>query len=304
MNNTSHALLQFTNIFGNGVGQIPVGAQIINAKLVLDSINPGHGAKFHRLLVPWNGSTTWNAWNNDGIQPNNIEAVSGFNSQIGSSSLSPLVPIESELTIDVTSDVRAWASGIPNHGWAMLPWQDGTNGWSFSPSEVASLSDRPLLEIEWLPSSGANAPPAVTSNAVPNVYVENDAPLPLFPLAVLSDVDSTNFERGNIRVDIAFNVSSDDRLQVFHLGNGVGQIGVADDVVSFAGVPIGRVSEGVGTKPLSIGLNSNASRVAVEALLRRIAFRNVSEGPSTALRTVRMFVRDGDGGLSNQSIRR
>jgi Planctomycete extracellular len=300
-NNASHAMLQFTHVFGSGIGQIPLGSQIVSAKLVIDSTNPGHGAKLHRMLVPWDGSTTWNAWNSDGIQANDLEAASNHNASVGSSTLSPLVPVDSELTIDVATDVRAWASGSPNHGWAMLPWSNGTNEWGFSPSEVVSFGDRPLLEIEWIPPSGANVPPVVTSNAVLVNYTENDPPVLLFPSASLADVDSTNFEGGSVRVDIVSNSSSEDRLSVVHVGNGVGQIGVAAGVISFGGVPIGQMSEGVGAKSLSISLNAQASRDAVETVLRNIAFRSVSEAPTTAARSVRMFVRDGDGGLSNQS---
>jgi hypothetical protein len=45
--------------------------------------------------------------------------------------------------------------------------------------------------------------------------------------------------------------------------------------------------------------NSNATVAAVQAVIRNITFRNLSDSPSALARTVRMVVSDGDGGTSS-----
>jgi hypothetical protein len=61
------------------------------------------------------------------------------------------------------------------------------------------------------------------------------------------------------------------------------------------------VSGGTGTTPLAVTFTSNASRAAVQALLRAITFQVVGEAPSTATRTVRFVVNDGRGGTSTSA---
>jgi hypothetical protein len=298
LNNASQALVQFTNLFGAGANQIPSGAQIVEAKLVVDSTNPGSGANLHRLLTSWNTNATWNTWNS-GVQPNDIEAVSSASVLVGSPSFNPLVPVQSEFSIDVTSDVRVWASGAPNHGWAFLPRTNGTDAWAFSPSEVASIGDRPSLKITWLPPTGSNVPSNVTASNALATYTEDGSPILLFPTATVTDSDSANFDSGSVRVELTENASFHDRLSIRHEGNASGQIGISNGFISYGGIVVGQLSEGLGAKPLTISLNVDASRVAVQAILRNIQFHNVSDAPSTLTRSVRMYLYDGDDGLSN-----
>ena len=66
--------------------------------------------------------------------------------------------------------------------------------------------------------------------------------------------------------------------------------------VTYGGVVIGSFS---GTKSLAIILNSSATTAAVQALLRNITFLSLSATPSTATRTIKVTLTDGDGGTSN-----
>lgn len=69
-------LLGFTNVFGSGLGQIPLGATIVSAQLILNVNNPGNGGHFHRMLIPWNpDAETWNSMG-DGVQTDDVEACS------------------------------------------------------------------------------------------------------------------------------------------------------------------------------------------------------------------------------------
>jgi hypothetical protein len=45
--------------------------------------------------------------------------------------------------------VRAWQQGATNHGWGIIPWVGGTDGWIFFDSENATVTNRPMLTVEW-----------------------------------------------------------------------------------------------------------------------------------------------------------
>jgi hypothetical protein len=49
--NASQVLLRFDSIVGAAAGQVPSGARIVSARLVLDSTNPGAGGRFHLELA-------------------------------------------------------------------------------------------------------------------------------------------------------------------------------------------------------------------------------------------------------------
>ncbi|MGM9516181.1 putative Ig domain-containing protein, partial [Roseateles sp. DB2] len=118
--------------------------------------------------------------------------------------------------------------------------------------------------------------------------------------ATVVDGDSADFDGGTLRAAIVTNrVAGEDLLSIVHQGNGAGQIGVSGSQVSYGGVLIGTFTGGSGSNDLVVTFNSNATPAAVQALMRDIAYRNAnSVDPSTAARTVRVTVDDGDGGSS------
>src|SRR5918998_4412431 len=66
-------LLSFTNLFGSGPGQIPLGATITSATLTLQTTNASaQGGSLHRMLTNWTDvpSWTWDAFG-AGIQFDN-----------------------------------------------------------------------------------------------------------------------------------------------------------------------------------------------------------------------------------------
>jgi hypothetical protein len=130
-------------------------------------------------------------------------------------------------------------------------------------------------------------------------YTENDAPKPVTTTTTVSDIDSANFDTGKLTVDYSVGGTGDDRLTILTQG----QITVSGSTVSFAGTAIGTFTGGTGTTPLEVTLNTNATATATEALVRAVAYSNVSENPSTAARTVRFVLTDGDGGTSAAATR-
>jgi Ca2+-binding RTX toxin-like protein len=155
---------------------------------------------------------------------------------------------------------------------------------------VAALNDAPAI------SSGAiGAEPTL-------VYTESGGPAAIAPDLTLTDVDSRNFAGGSLTIQFNGNGDAGDRLSILSQGNGLGQVGVSGNVVSFGGIAIGTFSGGHdGASPLVISLNVNARPASVEALARNVAYSNVSLVPSAATRTVSFTVDDGDGAPSLDS---
>jgi len=80
------ALLAFTNLFGSGPGQIPIGATITSATLtirVTDATTTG--VSLYRMLTSWSELSSWNALGN-GVQLNGTEAASAADLTINSAS--------------------------------------------------------------------------------------------------------------------------------------------------------------------------------------------------------------------------
>jgi len=117
--------------------------------------------------------------------------------------------------------------------------------------------------------------------------------------ATVTDTDSANFDTGTLTVSITSNRNSgEDVLDIRNEGSGAGQISVAS-YVSYEGTQIARFTGGTGTSNLVITFNNAATPAAVQALVRAITYLNTDTiDPSTAARTVRFVLTDGDGGTS------
>ncbi len=69
--------------------------------------------------------------------------------------------------------------------------------------------------------------------------------------------------------------------------------------ITYGGVAIGTFTGGTAVaSPLVVTFNASATASIVQAVLRNITFANMSATPSTAPRTVRFTLTDGDGGMS------
>jgi len=148
LEDAEHVLFRFDGIFGPGAGQVPYGAKIQAAVLQLFSraaAGPGDGGTFHRMLIPWEDTYTWNDFD-EGVQADGVEAVAAASATAGNPSLTPNVASGSE-TFDMTADVQLWANGAPNYGWVILPWPYGGDGWGIATAEYSSLDARPKLVI-------------------------------------------------------------------------------------------------------------------------------------------------------------
>lgn len=153
--NPDHVLIRFDDIFGSNLGQIPSGARIDAAMLDLASINGnamGDGGTFHAMLQAWQATDTWNTMNG-GISPDGVEAAATPTAFAGNATRNPNVQA-GYLSFELTPDVQTWANGTqPNHGWAILPWPLGGDGWGFGMSEQGLEQNRPRLRVFYTPGA-------------------------------------------------------------------------------------------------------------------------------------------------------
>jgi VCBS repeat-containing protein len=145
-----------------------------------------------------------------------------------------------------------------------------------------------------------NVPPSLSLPGGALSWIEDTPPAVVNGSAVVNDLDSPDFDTGSLSVSFSANGSADDRLGIQNTGVAAGQIGVSGSNVTYGGVVIGSFVGGIdGSTPLVISFNANASIAAVQALTRSITYQNVSQNPSTLVRTLQFTVNDGDGGSAS-----
>ena len=144
------ALMAFTGLFGDGPGQIPIGATITSALLTLNTTNStATGASIYRMTTDWNAASTWSSLGN-GVQ---VGAETAASADLTLSRIS-----SGTGSFDVTASINAWLSGAitaadansANKGWVFIA--NGTDGWDFTSSEG---SVKPVLTISYTLPSGA-----------------------------------------------------------------------------------------------------------------------------------------------------
>jgi len=145
---------------------------------------------------------------------------------------------------------------------------------------------------------GFNAAPVIANFGGDGTYTENADPLLISNEATVSDVDSLNFANGKLRVNFSAGGRISDRFAIRTVGTGAGQINVQGNQVRSGTLVIGTFTGGTGTTPLVVTLTGRATPARVQTLLRNITYRNTSDNPPTAPRTVRVSVSDGDGEIS------
>jgi hypothetical protein len=171
----------------------------------------------------------------------------------------------------------------------------------FKVYDGTEYSNAPTKEIVVTPSNDAPELNNIEGGSL--AYAENDPATQVTATTTVLDADSADFDTGTLTVDYTTGGTVDDRLEIANQGTGPTQIGVSGATVSYEGTAIGTFTGGSGTTPLVVTLNSAADVEATQALVRAVTYRNVSDNPSTAARTVRFVLTDGDGGTSSPATR-
>lgn len=153
-----NAIMRFDNIFGTGPGQIPPGAKVTKAQLMLTTANGANSRSpgpfvVDRLIVPVTADTTYA----------DLDAGAGFEGVRGSSSGLPVAAFGSMANqqvevADVTAIVRYWANELvanpgenPNLGFSI--YTGGTaDGWEYCSEGNTTATLRPKLVVSYVTS--------------------------------------------------------------------------------------------------------------------------------------------------------
>jgi hypothetical protein len=146
---------------------------------------------------------------------------------------------------------------------------------------VTPVNDAPVLDLN------GRAP----GKSVTRSYTENDALKVIAPSAAVSDVDSTDFSGGSLRISFTMNGTTSDQLAI----KTDATVTVTRGSVYVDGAEIGTVTGGADGTDLVIQLTALAIPARVTTLLNHIGYANSSDDPSTSARTVSFTIDDGDG---------
>ena len=149
-----NGLLRFDNLFGNGPGQIPPGAEVTDARLFITTSTVGSAQTdgpwiIDRLVVPVDANTTYASLGGDP----DTATFNGFEGARGASSGIPVAGFGAQAVgqvgeADVTELVQAWASGETNHGFSIFSGGT-TDGWSYNTVGNPNPVLRPKLQVTY-----------------------------------------------------------------------------------------------------------------------------------------------------------
>ena len=136
----SRRLLKFDNLFGNGPGQVPVGARIFDAFVTVRVSATASGAdiRLFRMLQDWEQvNATWedpqgNAGGaiTNGVTPDGVEATAKSDAVVTDPGRGDRVQIP--LNVET---FQSWANGsLPNFGWSII--SDDPSLWRFDSAEA------------------------------------------------------------------------------------------------------------------------------------------------------------------------
>lgn len=122
--------------------------------------------------------------------------------------------------------------------------------------------------------------------------------------ASVADIDSTDFNTGNLTVSIVTNKDAAEDLLSFDTSGAVSVAGTtAGSNVSVSGTVVGTLGNNIAAGNdlvVNFGVNGNAARA--QSLIQAVTYQNIDGvSPTVNTRTVRFTVADGDGGTSINS---
>ena len=142
-----------------------------------------------------------------------------------------------------------------------------------------------------------NATPLLADLTASVTYLENtvNAAVQNVDTSITITDDNANFNGGNLTISYAVGGSLGDNLSIQNIGVGAGQISIAGANVSYEGTLIGTVNginDGTSGASLVFDLNTDATPIAVEALVEALQYQNTSNGPAPS-RTLSVTLNDG-----------
>lgn len=279
-------------IFSNQFLEIDLNSDGITANDALDADSGPNGLQNFPVL------TSVNAFNSQLFVTGTLNSRSGetytlsFYSSAandGSNNSQGEVPIGQQPVSTNASGVATFTVVLPfvtpGHVITATATDSAGNTSEFSASQVVgnTVPVNPILDLPGPPLS----------------YQLNQAAIVVDATATVTDADSANFDTGKLTVTFNSKGEGGEKLKVRNQGAGTNQIGVKGTKVSFQGGQIGKSSGGSGKKPLVITFNTNATPIAVTALLKNITYVHTGKKTKLETRTLQFQVIDEAGHGSN-----
>ena len=150
----------------------------------------------------------------------------------------------------------------------------------------------------------SNNNPTISIDNTSLSYTENDPAVQIDPSATIDDTDGDgDWDGGTLAVQITANAEAADEISI--PDNVVGTINTDGTNLQNGVTVIGVLSASQGTvtnnSALTVTFNSNASNELVQQTVRAVHYRNSSDNPGTANRTVRFTVTDNNMGSNSDT---
>ena len=220
--------------------------------------------------------------------------------EIGTGASTSFTPDAAQLERCDTMGFAGLASGamstkeVGAAGATTMEWTGFTTG---SPTAHALAAFAPFV---------VNQPPTLTDVAAMVLFAENTvnaAPQIVDTMVTLTDIDSPDFDGGNLTIDYSVGGGAEDQLSFATSGN-IRRTGNNIEYMTGPGVytvigtvPGAGAGSGVGGESFIVTFNANATPARVDELIQAMTYQNTSDMPA-ASRTIEITVNDGDGGTS------
>jgi hypothetical protein len=279
----SQGLIQFSNLFGSGIGQIPFDATIDSASLTVYAFDTSVAAttiSLHEMLTAWDETDTWNS-TGTGLQRDDVEVSSATDSTMTFADFTG-----PQTFFGLESTLQAWSDGATNNGWAVFT--DSVDGWDFYSSEHTTVAQRPMLTISFAPPQSpsidldANDSNGAIGSDFQAAFTEGLGPVNVADVldAVIADVDSATLQSVTVTLTNALD-GADESLTVDTSGTSI------------------TASTVTGPGTITLTLSGAEPRTDYESVLRTVQYDNASDDPNTTVRTIEFVVTDQVGLTSN-----
>ncbi|HET6152681.1 MAG TPA: Ig-like domain-containing protein [Marmoricola sp.] len=161
--------------------------------------------------------------------------------------------------------------------------------------QVSSTTATSNAATKAMAITAVDDPPVLSSmETTPLAYTEGDGPVVITSTTVVTDPDTTDFNGGEVFLDLTGFATTDDVLGVRNQGTGPGQIGVSGSTVSYGGAVIGTISNPSFNLYYVDFTTDAATLPAVQAVVRNMTWANASNTPNTTARSVSFIVGGPD----------
>jgi hypothetical protein len=140
---SANGLFKFSDLFGNALGQIPLGSTINSANIIVQvaNSNAGNDINIHQVLTTWDESTaTWNNFSDGGLSGINYVSTALLSTTFGGTN--------SFKTWNVLTAVQSWSAAADNQGLIILQ-PTATDRGGIHSDESSTIEGRPLLTVDF-----------------------------------------------------------------------------------------------------------------------------------------------------------